>query len=160
MKIFCVLFGIIIFIIVYYYDKDVSIAETIGATLFLALGAVIVAGIISLMYPAFCPTTDVDYSFKIYSISNTEQFVIEENDGYYTYVRHFADGNKTESIPTDVTYIIYDDTVAPSVRAEGRKLFDNSKIRGKHIFFFDDQDPSTTQISKYTMVLPTNVIVR
>lgn len=159
MKIFCILLGIIIFMVVHYYDKD-SIANTIGAALFLTLGAMVVAGIISLIYPAFCPTTDVDYSFKIYSISNTEQFVIEENNGCYTYVRHFADGNKTESIPTDITYIIYDDTVAPSVRAEGRKLFDNSKIRGKHIFFFDDQDPSTTQISKYTMTLPTNVIVR
>ena len=159
MKIFCVLLGIIIFMVVYYYDKD-SITDMIGATLFLAFIAGIVAGIISLMYPAFCPTTDVDYSFKIYSVSNTEQFIIEENNGYYTYVRHFADGNKTESIPADITYIIYDDTVAPSVRAEGRKLYDNSKIRGKHIFFFDDQDPSTTQISKYTMVLPTNVIVR
>ena len=159
MKIFCTFFGTGLAFILMDYKKN-GLADSIAFIILNIILSFLVAGIISMMYPAFCPTTEADYSFNIYSIGKGEQFIIEENDGYYTYNRKFSSGIKTESIPVDKTFIVYDDNKTPSVRAQGEKLFDNSKIRGKNIFFFDGQDPSSLQIEKYTMTLPTNAVVR
>ena len=159
MKLFCTFFGIGLAFVLRDY-KENGLAESIAFIVLNMILSFLVAGIISLIYPACCHTTEADYSFNIYSIEKGEQFIIEENDGYYVYNRKFSNGIKTESIPVDKTFIVYDDNKAPSVRAQGEKLFDNSKVRGKDIFFFDGQDPSSLQIEKYTMTLPTNAVVR
>ena len=125
------------------------------------IGGIALSGLASLIVPIFAPTTDYDYTFNIYSMSKkSESFCIDENSGYYTYMRKMPDGTRSESIPADITYIVYNDDVKPNVKVDAVKYYDTCKWKKTGFFFWESEWEPAISVNKYIITLPTDAIVR
>lgn len=167
MKLAGILIGIFIaeaIISIYnYYCEEHKIEWGISVLLvtICIVGGIMLSGLVSLMAPALAPTTDYDYSFNIYSLSNnSETFMMDESGGYYTYMRKMADGTRSESIPTDISYIVYSDDAKPNIQVDAVKYYDTGKWKKTGFFFWEPEWEPTISVNKYIITLPTDAIVR
>ena len=142
-------------------DKTFSKEDFIGSVIFGIFAGVIGAGLISLMAPVVAPTTDYDYSFNIYSADHTSKaFVLEEYGGHYTYTRNTSNGYRTESIPTNISYIEYSKDGTAKVFVDATKYYNTDGWKKTGFFFFEKSWEPTISVDKYIITIPEGSVVR
>lgn len=118
-------------------------------------------GFISVMAPAFAPTTDYDYSFNIYSADpNSKVFILEENGDSYTYKRKSEDGFWSESIPINISHINYSNDGTAKIFVDAEKRYNTEEWKKYSLLFFEDSWEPTIHVDKYIITIPEGSIVR
>ena len=164
MKLFGIIAGLFLGYAIMFRKKDPDYftkGDFICTIIFGLFIGFIGVGFISVMAPAFAPTTDYNYSFNIYSADpNSKIFVLEENNDTYTYKRKTADGFRSESIPVNISHINYSNDGTAKVFVDAEKRY-NTDEWGKHnLLFFEDSWEPTIHVDKYIITIPEGSIVR
>ena len=157
---FGVMFGIIIK--ESYDEKEIpTLGDSILYMIFTIIIGFIVTSVISLVLSCTVPKIDYDYSFKIYNVNptGTHEFYLDQKDNCYTYMRKDGNGTRMESIPTDITSIVYSDNEPAGVFVDAHKHFYNRDWNEKYnIYWFIPSDDVC--VDKYIMTVPTDTVIR
>lgn len=141
--------------------RSFSKSDFVCVIIFAILVGLLVTGLLSLIAPAFAPTTDYDYSFNIYSADPTSKvFILEEYGDTYTYKRKTVDGFKSESIPTNISHVNYSTDGTAKVVVNATKFHDTDRWKKRGFLFFENEWTPTIRVDKYVITIPEGSIVR